>query len=262
MNQTVHDTTESAKDKAREAGSQVQDRAKDQLDGRSTQAGEQLQDKAESLHAVGDQMRERGDDTFAQVADRVAGWTEDAARYLREADANRMLSDVETYARRQPWAVAAGGVLLGFAASRVVRAGTDARRQSSDSLGYGSSYEPLGAERDVDLRTGAGFVGTAAAGTGYAATGGTGYGDATTGGTGYADDLGADPLGNDFRTSTTDYGTSASIAPEPGQDAPPAVPPVPDVSPVPDSDPSPLGDPTPGNDPESTGFYRPSDVDR
>ncbi|MGJ7441775.1 hypothetical protein [Aquipuribacter sp. MA13-6] len=252
MNQTVHDTTESAKDTAREVGSQAQEKAKDQVDGRSTQAGEQLQDKADSLHAVGDQMRERGDDTFAQIADRVAGWTEDAAKYLREADANRMLGDVETYARRQPWAVAAGGVLLGFAASRVVRAGTDARRQSSESLGYGSSYEALGAERDVDLRTGADFVGAAGAGTGYAATGGTGY----------TDDLGADPLGNDFRTSTTDYGTHASIAPEPGQDVPPAVPPVPDVSPVPDSNPSPLGDPTPGNDPESTGFYRPSDVDR
>ena len=243
MNQTVHDTTESAKDKAREAGSQAQDKAKDQVDDRSTKAGEQLQDKADNLHAVGDQMRERGDDTFAQIADRVAGWTEDAARYLREADADRMLGDVEAYARRQPWAVAAGGALIGFAASRVVRAGTD-RRQQASGLGYGSSYEPL--ERDVDLRgtgTGTGF-GT---GTGYAAgTTGTGY-------------VAADPLTDDLSTSSTDYGTRASIAPEPTHDAPP----VPDVSPVPDTNPSPLGDPVPDTQPEpSSGFYRPADVDR
>ncbi len=226
MNQTVQDTTEAAKDKAREATSQASDQARTQVDDKSTQAGEQLQDRADSLHAVGDEMRERGDDTFAQVADRVAGWTEDAARYLRDADADRMLGDVEAYARRQPWAVAAGGALLGFAASRVVRAGTDRRRQTSGELGYGTSYEPLDVERDTDLRT-------AATDAGYAAGAGSVAGD--------------------------DFGHRASIAPEPGQDAPPAVP---DVSPVPETDPSPLGDPVPSSDPDSTGFYRPADVDR
>ncbi|WP_380164981.1 hypothetical protein [Jannaschia sp. R86511] len=265
MNQTVHDTTETAKDKARDVGSQVQDQARSQVDDRSTQAGEQLQGKADDLHAVGDQMRERGDDTFAQVADRVAGWTEDAARYLREADADRMLGDVESFARRQPWAVAAGGALIGFAASRIVRAGSD-RRQQSSSLGYGSSYEPL--ERDVDLR------GTDSVSDGRSA------GFATTGAATGAGYLTADPLGSDVPATdpltddlsagdngfgTPGYGTRASIAPEPGHDTPPVpdVSPVPDVDPVPSSDPSPLGDPVPDSRPEpSTGFYRPADVDR
>lgn len=151
MSQTVHDTTNTAKDKFKEASSEASGRAKEQLDGRTTDAGDQLQDKADNLHAVGDQMRERGDDTFAQVADRVAGWTEDAARYLRDADADRMLGDVESFARRQPWAVAAGGLVLGFMASRVVRAGSERRNESSRSqtTGYGQGYEDLEGRRDV-----------------------------------------------------------------------------------------------------------------
>lgn len=231
MNQTVHDTTEAAKDKAREATSQASDQARTQVDDRSTQAGEQLQDRADSLHAVGDQMRERGDDTFAQVADRVAGWTEDAARYLREADADRMLGDVEAYARRQPWAVAAGGALIGFAASRVVRAGTDRRRQDSGESGYGSSYEPL-AERDVDLRTAATDAGYAT-GTGYAA--GTGYASGT--GNAAAQDYGTD-TGHSAPGAASGTGFGDELATDP------------------------LGDPVPSSDPDSTGFYRPSDVDR
>jgi len=192
VSDTVHEKTDQAKDKAREVTGQAQDKAKEQLDSRTTGAGEQLQDKADNLHAVGDQMRERGDDTFAQVADRVAEWTEQAASYLRDADANRMLGDVEQYARKQPWAVAAGGVLLGFAASRIVRTGADRRVASSDGTqGRGTSYEPLG-DADIDLtRDYASTPGTAYTGT-------TGYEGNPTG-TGYVGttpvpDL--DPLGD------------------------------------------------------------------
>lgn len=156
MNQTVHDAKDSAKDKAQEAGQQAQEKAKGQIDSRTSDAGEQLQDKAEGLHEVGDQLRERGDDTFAQVADRVADWTEDAARYLRNADADRILGDVEGYARRQPWAVAAGGLLLGFAASRVVRAGSEKRSSSSGSIGRYSTGSASPEPVDLTRRSGTG----------------------------------------------------------------------------------------------------------
>lgn len=220
MNQTVHDTTETAKDKAREVGSQAQEKAKTQVDSRTTDAGEQLQTKAESLHAVGDQLRERGDDTFAQVADKVAGWTEDMARYLRDADADRLLGDVEAYARRQPWAVAAGGALLGFAASRIVRAGTDRRQAgvegTSRFAGYGST------DREIDLTRG---YGTPAPATTYPDAGTAGYTAGYTGGSGYEsfddpvppvttvpDPQGA-PLGDPATyppTTGTGYGTSGT----------------------------------------------------
>ena len=210
MSDTVHEKTDQAKDKARQVTGQAQEKAKDQLDSRTTGAGDQLQDKADNLHAVGDQMRERGDDTFAQVADRVAGWTEQAAGYLRDADANRMLGDVEHYARKQPWAVAAGGVLLGFAASRVVRSGTDRRAGSSDDKqARGTSYESLG-DSDTDLTPD--YASTP--GTGYAGT--TGY-EGTTTGTGYVGTTpvpALDPLGDPVPVTDPDPSTGY------GQDRP------------------------------------------
>jgi ElaB/YqjD/DUF883 family membrane-anchored ribosome-binding protein len=238
VNQTVHDTTKdmtgSAKEKAQEVGSQAKDQAKGQVDARTSDAGEQLQGKADNLHAVGDQMRERGDDTFAQIADRVAGWTEDMARYLRDADADRMLGDVESYARRQPWAVAAGGLLLGFAASRVVRAGSERRSEALYGNGYGPSYDR-------------GY----SSGTGY----GNGYGTAPATGTGYttgAGGAGYESLEDDQIDLTRRYGVtgvSGSVAPEPPGHDSPSTDPVPPHRPVPDTDPAPLGDPVPGSDP-------------
>lgn len=167
MNQTVHDTKDTAKDKAQEVTEQAQDKAKGQIDSRTSQAGDQLKDKAEGLHEVGDQLREQGNDTFAQVADRVADWTEDAARYLRNADADRILGDVEGFARRQPWAVAAGGLLLGFAASRVVRAGSEKRSSSSSSGSIGRYSTGNSPSEPIDLTRPATGTGYGSLPTGY-----------------------------------------------------------------------------------------------
>ena len=73
---TVHDTTNAAKDKAAEVGSQVSDKAKSQVDTRTTQAGDAIQDKAEGLHQMSDQLRDSGQDAFAQLAEKVATLTE------------------------------------------------------------------------------------------------------------------------------------------------------------------------------------------
>jgi hypothetical protein len=50
-------------------------------------------------------------------------------RYLREKDSHALLADVEDFSRRQPWAIAAGGLALGFAASRFVKASSSQRYQ-------------------------------------------------------------------------------------------------------------------------------------
>jgi len=220
---TVHDTTNAAKDKAAEVGSQVSDKAKGQVDTRTTQAGDQLQDKAEGLHQMGDQLRDSGQDAFAQLADKVAGFTESAAQYLRTADADSLMGDVERIARRQPWAVAAGGMFLGFAASRIVKAGTDRRTGGQSSMGRYSA----GSGGDIDLTrgypagTGAGYS-TESAGlsSGYAAGTSTGYGqdydnDYATG-TGTTGDLpsGYEPLsGGDPLTDPAPLGDPYSTQP-------------------------------------------------
>ena len=81
------------------------------------------------------QLREQGKDGPAKLADQAADRAQRVGSYLEDSDADRIIGDVEDFARRNPWAVALGGLALGFAASRVLRASSTDRYQSG---AYGS----------------------------------------------------------------------------------------------------------------------------
>src|SRR4051795_373114 len=122
-----------AKDKAQEAAGQAKGRVREQVDQRSTEAGQQVSSTASDLRSVGEQLREQGKETPAKLAEQAAERTERLGSYLTESDADRILSDVEEYARKQPWAVVAGGLVLGFAASRFLKASSSQRYQQRTS---------------------------------------------------------------------------------------------------------------------------------
>ncbi len=124
---------EQAAGQAREAAGQARSRVRDQVDQRSTQAGERVSQSAGDLRSVADGLREQGKDGPAKLADQVAERTERAGSYLSESDADRILGDVEDFARSNPWAVAAGGLFLGFAASRVLKASSSRRYEERAS---------------------------------------------------------------------------------------------------------------------------------
>ena len=63
----------------------------------------------------------------AERAERLGG-------YLHEADGDRILRDVEDFGRRNPWAVVAGGMALGFMASRLLKASSTERYRSAQEL--------------------------------------------------------------------------------------------------------------------------------
>jgi hypothetical protein len=147
-----------AQEKAQEAAGQARDRVRTQIDQRSTQAGEQVNTHASNLRSVGDSLREQGQDQPAKLADQAAERLEQAGGWLSENDADRILSDVEDFARKNPWAVMAGGLALGFAASRMLKASSTERynnpalsssRQSlPQTTGvYGGAGDGLGGER-------------------------------------------------------------------------------------------------------------------
>ncbi len=123
-------------DEARERAVQIKEEGRNVLRGqveeRSSQAGQQVHSTAQDLRTIADQLRQQGQETPAKIAEQVAERGERVAGYLRTSDADRLLSDVEEVARRNPWAVIAGGVFLGFAASRFLK--------SSSSLRYDSRY--------------------------------------------------------------------------------------------------------------------------
>ena len=137
-----------AQEKAQQAAGEAKSRMRDQVDQRSTQAGEQVTGTAGDLRAVADTLREQGKDQPAKLAEQAAQRTERLGSYLTESSSDRILSDVEDFARKQPWAVVAGGLALGFAASRFMKASSSDRYKSSRSSSIGSpepgSYGPTG----------------------------------------------------------------------------------------------------------------------
>jgi hypothetical protein len=120
-----------AQDRAREAAGQARGRVSQEVDRRSTRAGEQVSSNASDARLVADELRKQGKDGPARYVEQAADRAERLGGYLQESDGDRILRDVEDFARRNPWAVAAGGLLVGFAASRMLKASSGDRYRSS-----------------------------------------------------------------------------------------------------------------------------------
>jgi hypothetical protein len=118
-----------AQEKAQEAGAKAQDMLREQVDQRSTRAGEKVSGTAGDLRSVSEELRNQGKETPAKLADQAAERTEQLGSYLSESDADRLLSDLEEFGRRRPWAVLAGGVVAGIAAARFLKASSQNRYQ-------------------------------------------------------------------------------------------------------------------------------------
>jgi hypothetical protein len=132
----VRDKTQVAQDKARGALGQTRGRLSDQVDQRSTQAGERVAGTASDVRSIAEELRSQGKDAPANLAEQVANQADRVGDYLKDASGDRILRDVEDFARRQPMLVAAGALALGFAASRFLKA-SSGRRFESSSRSYG-----------------------------------------------------------------------------------------------------------------------------
>jgi hypothetical protein len=131
----VRDKAQVAQDKARGAFGQARGRLSDQVDQRSTQAGERVAGTASDVRSIAQELRSQGKDAPANLAEQVADQADRVGDYLKGASGDRILRDVEDFARRQPMLVAAAGLALGFAASRLMKASSSRRYEST----YGSS---------------------------------------------------------------------------------------------------------------------------
>ena len=158
----VRDKAQVAQDKARGALGQVRGRLSDQVDQRSTQAGERVAGTASDVRSIAEELRNQGKDAPANLAEQVANQADRVGDYLKGASGDRILRDVEDFARRQPMLVAAAGLALGFAASRFLKASSSRRYQSGyqgSGNGYGrTSTSPYDTRTAYD--TGTPLVGT------------------------------------------------------------------------------------------------------
>jgi hypothetical protein len=131
MANSATDVASQAQDRAREAAGQARGRMREEVDRRSTEVGERVGGTAGDARSVAEELRKQGKDTPARLVDQAADRAERLGGYLQESDGERILNDVEGFARRNPWAVAAGGLALGFAASRMLKASSGERYRAS-----------------------------------------------------------------------------------------------------------------------------------
>ena len=120
-----------AKEKAQEAGAQARSRVRDEVDRRSTEAGDQANTTAQALRDTSSRLREQGNEPIAKGLDQVADRVERAGGWLRDSDGDSILRDVEDFGRRNSLAVMAGGLVVGFAASRLLKASSRRRYESN-----------------------------------------------------------------------------------------------------------------------------------
>ena len=126
----VQEKAQEAQEKLKGGAQQAQVRMREQVDQRSTQAGEQVSATAQALRSTSRQLRDQGQDAQAQAAEKAAHHAERLGGYLTESNADRILSDLEDFGRRQPMAVIGLGVAAGFLASRFLKASSRERYQS------------------------------------------------------------------------------------------------------------------------------------
>jgi hypothetical protein len=128
------EVAELAQEKAQQAAGQVRDTVRQQIDQRSAQAGSQISQQASDLRSVGESLREQGKEGPAKAAEQLAQYAEKVGGYLREKDSRALLADVEHFGRREPWALAAGGLAVGFAASRFLKASSGQRYRARPTV--------------------------------------------------------------------------------------------------------------------------------
>jgi uncharacterized protein YjbJ (UPF0337 family) len=120
-----------AQGKAKEAAGEARGRVREEVDRRSTEIGGRVGSSAGDARSVAEELRRQGKDAPARYVEQAADRAERLGSYLERSDGDRIVRDVEDFARRNPWAVVAGGLALGFAASRMLKASSSERYRSA-----------------------------------------------------------------------------------------------------------------------------------
>lgn len=130
-------------DQAKHTLRDARDRATSSLSESRRQAAEQIGGVASAFHSAGDHLRNEQQERIANLADSLAGQVDQVANYLREADLDRLVRDVEGLARRQPALVYGAALALGILGARFLKSSSDSARRSQLRSDY-DDYEDYG----------------------------------------------------------------------------------------------------------------------
>jgi vacuolar-type H+-ATPase subunit H len=136
--ETAQQATDQAKQTAQQATQQARGRVRDEVDRRSTEAGQQASTVADAFRQSAQQLRQDGKDNVAKPVEQVADRVQSAGSWLERSSGDDILREVEDFGRSKPLAVLAGGAVVGFALSRLLKASSTQRyQQRSTAGGYG-----------------------------------------------------------------------------------------------------------------------------
>jgi hypothetical protein len=127
----VTQVQQQVQEKAKDVKGQASQKAREQIDSRSTEIGDHVGALGEALRRAAEQLDGEGKGAPAGIARHAAGHVERLGGYLKDASSDRFLGDVEGFARRRPWAAGGIGVVFGLVASRFLKASSGQRYASS-----------------------------------------------------------------------------------------------------------------------------------
>jgi uncharacterized protein YjbJ (UPF0337 family) len=130
--EAAHGMAETLKSGARDAAAKVSDRASRSADNAKDSLADEVGSVATALRNAAKDMRSGStkERTFSQIADSLA----DVSEAVHDKDLGEMVDDVSAFARRNPLMFLGGAALLGFAASRLIKASDNDRRSSYDQM--------------------------------------------------------------------------------------------------------------------------------
>jgi ElaB/YqjD/DUF883 family membrane-anchored ribosome-binding protein len=134
MAEQAQQAQEQVKEKAQEATEKARTTLRDQVDTRSNQAGEQISHHVHDTRSIAQELRKQGKDGPARLAEQAADRADRLGGYLTRSDADTILRDAEDFGRSNPWAVIAGGLAVGFLASRFLKASSSDRYRGRTQL--------------------------------------------------------------------------------------------------------------------------------
>lgn len=121
---------------------ELKDRARgaivDQIDRRSTDLGNTVNEHVTNLRSMGGTLRDQGQNSTANLIDAAADRLGSISTYLQQTDGDRIVHDVESFARKQAVLTGAIGLIGGFIAARVLKASASERYRT---YGYDSAFD-------------------------------------------------------------------------------------------------------------------------
>lgn len=146
---TVHGIADQAQEKAGQVVEQARESATSGLESQKERAVDSLGSVAQAVRSTSKELRNQEHASIANFADQAAGQIDRVAGYLRYRDVGQLVSETESFARRQPAIFLGGAFALGLLGARFLKSAShrDNSWENNSSSQYGMNYSPSTGQR-------------------------------------------------------------------------------------------------------------------